>query len=124
MKKINIWYWTFTALFVVLMTLSSIPDVLLQEEAVEFMSTLGYPAYFVRFIGIAKLLGCLAILIPGFIKLKEWAYAGLFFDLIGAVYSMLAVSGWNIQMSFMLLPICTGILSYYFNSKRIQLKND
>jgi hypothetical protein len=56
----------------------------------------GVPLYLIPFIGIAKVLGVIAILIPGFPKLKEWAYAGLFFDLIGATYSICA-SGEEVQ---------------------------
>ena len=74
------------------MLFSSIPDVMATPEATKFMSgMLGYPAYFTPFIGVAKILGVIAILIPGFPRIKEWAYAGLAYDLIGAVYSGIAV---------------------------------
>jgi uncharacterized membrane protein YphA (DoxX/SURF4 family) len=49
------------------------------------------PAYLLPFLGIAKVLGVIAILIPGFPRLKEWAYAGLTFDLAGAMYSGISV---------------------------------
>ncbi len=74
------------------MIFSAIPDLMVTPQAVDIVSTqLGYPEYFIRFIGIAKLLGAIAILIPGYSRLKEWAYAGLFFDLIGATYSSIAI---------------------------------
>lgn len=57
----------------------------------EPMTHLGYPAYFTRIIGVWKILGAVAILAPGFKRLKEWAYAGIFFDLSGAAISHLAV---------------------------------
>ncbi len=92
MKKTNILYWIFTALFAGLMIFSAIPDIMVTPQAVDIMSTqLGYPSYFIRFIGVAKLLGAIAILIPGYRIIKEWAYAGLVFDLIGATYSSIAV---------------------------------
>lgn len=84
------------------------------------MSALGYPAYFTPFIGWAKVLGCIALLIPGFSRVKEWAYAGLFFDLIGAVYSNIATFGVNLSMLFMALPIILGILSYIYFHKRLK----
>ena len=84
MKKTNILYWTFTGLFAFLMFGSAIPDVFSHPIAVKGMhEDLGYPLYFLPFIGIAKWLGVIAILIPAnYPRIKEWAYAGLFFDLI------------------------------------------
>ncbi|MGG9961206.1 DoxX family protein [Ferruginibacter sp. SUN106] len=123
MKKTKILYWVFTALFGAFMLFSAIPDVMLSAEAVTFMKQLGYPNYFTVFIGVAKVLGVIAILIPGYPRIKEWAYAGLFFDLIGAVYSMLSAMPFNAQMSFMLLPFILGILSYVFYHKLNTAKN-
>lgn len=117
MKNTKIIYWTSTILFAAFMVFSSIPDLSLEEEAVKFIEHLGYPIYFIVFIGIAKILGSIAILIPGFPRIKEWAYAGLFFDLIAALYSIIAIEGVTIQLSFMLLPIVLGILSYVYNQK-------
>lgn len=90
MKKTKIIYWVFTGLFGAIMFLTAIPDVLSSPDAVTFMTKLGYPLYFIPFIGVVKVLGVIAILIPGFPRIKEWAYAGLTFDLVGAVYSIIA----------------------------------
>jgi hypothetical protein len=122
MKKTNIFYWIFTGLFGFFMLFSAIPDMLSQPVAIEGMHNgLGYPIYFVPFIGVAKALGVLAILVPGFPRLKEWAYAGLFFDLIGATYSIFAVG--NIPgVGFMLLPLALAIASYVFYTKRRKLQ--
>jgi hypothetical protein len=74
------------------MLIGSIPDILSTPDAVAIVTThLGYPAYFIPFIGVAKFLGVIAILVPGFPRLKEWAYAGFVYDLTGAVYSAIAV---------------------------------
>jgi len=118
MKKTNIFYWIFTGLFGLLMLFSAIPDVLSSPVAIEGMHKgLGYPVYFVPFIGVAKILGVVAILVPGFPRLKEWAYAGLFFDLIGASYSIIAVG--NISgVGFMVLPFALGVTSYLIHTKR------
>jgi hypothetical protein len=95
-------FWIFTGLIAALMIVSAIPDVLIIDEAVKIFEHLGYPRYLLPFIGVAKLLGAFAILQPWFRGLKEWAYAGITFDLIGALYSHLAV-GDSIQ--FLIPPI-------------------
>ena len=84
-------YWIVTGLMAVLMLIASVPDVLMIPEAIEIFGHLGYPTYLLPFIGVAKILGVIAVLYPGFPRLKEWAYAGLVFDLIGAFYSHLSV---------------------------------
>jgi hypothetical protein len=119
MKKTNILYWTFTALFGGFMLFTAIPDIMVVPDAVEFVTnTLGYPQYIIPFLGVAKTLGVLAVLIPGFPRIKEWAYAGLFFDLVGATYSGIMVAGLKPEMSFMLLPFGLLALSYYYYHKR------
>ena len=126
MKKTKIFYWIITGLFSAFMLFSAVPDILVTPEAKTFMNGLGYPTYIIPFLGIAKLLGVVAILIPGFPTIKEWAYAGLFFDLIGATYSGIAMGGFQPQILFMLPPIIFLFFSYYLfhqieKSKRIVL---
>jgi len=84
-------YWIVTSLTAAFMLLASIPDVLRLPQAVSIFQHLGYPAYLLPFLGTAKTLGIVAILVPGLQRLKEWAYAGLVFDVIGALYSHLSV---------------------------------
>jgi|SRR6185436_9809079 len=120
MKKTKIFYWIVTGLFSAFMLFSAIPDILVVPDAVTFMTSLGYPEYIIRFLGIAKLLGIIAILIPGFPRIKEWAYAGLFFDLIGATYSQIAKAGLQPQISFMILPIGFLFASYILYHKKIK----
>ncbi len=119
MKSVKIIYWSSTIVFVLFMLFSSIPDIMMVPEAVQFITHLGYPTYFIPFIGVAKVLGCLALLVPNFNKLKEWAYAGLVFDLIGAVYSNLMVDGWNNGMLVMVPVFAIAFLSYYYKDKVI-----
>jgi len=83
--------WIVTALMAALILLSAIPDVLRVPGAVSVIRHLGYPAYLLVFLGTAKTLGVLAVLGPGPRSLKEWAFAGLTFDLTGALYSHLSV---------------------------------
>jgi hypothetical protein len=119
MKTITILYWVFTGLFGAFMLFSAIPDILVVPDAVTFVTGLGYPKYIIPFLGIAKFLGVVAILIPGFPRLKEWAYAGLFFDLLGATYSGICASGLEPGILFMVVPFGLGTLSYiYYHKKR------
>lgn len=98
MKKAKTLYWIITSLMAAFMLLASIPDVLRLPQAVSIFGHLGYPVYLLPFLGTAKTLGIVAVLVPAFQRLKEWAYAGLVFDVIGALYSHLSVgdspSGW------------------------------
>jgi hypothetical protein len=120
MKKTNAFYWIITALFSVFMLFTAAPDIFLVPDALTFMHHLGYPNYFIQFIGIAKFLGIIAILIPGFPGIREWAYAGLAFDLIGATYSQLATDGFQPGIFFMLLPILFLGGSYILFHRRMQ----
>ena len=114
-------YWIFTGLFGAFMLFSAIPDIMVTPEAVEFITNLGYPSYIIAFLGVAKALGVIAILVPGFPRLKEWAYAGLFYDLLGATYSGVANDGLQPAMAFMLLPFTLLALSYGYYHKRQRL---
>ncbi|WP_375436849.1 DoxX family protein [uncultured Hymenobacter sp.] len=116
MKKLQITYWAFTSLLVALMTASAIPDLVSAPEAVVYFKHLGYPAYLLPFLGVAKLLGAVAVLVPGFPRVKEWAYAGFFFDLTGALYSHVAAgypaSQWA-PITIGLLLVAGSYLSYH-----------
>lgn len=119
MKRIKILYWVFTGLFAAFMAMSAIPDMLSLPVAVKGMhEDLGYPLYFIPFIGVAKLMGVIAILIPGYSRLKEWAYAGLSFDLIGATFSIIATNQGVAAWGFMIVPIGLAICSYTFYYKK------
>jgi hypothetical protein len=98
------------------MLFSAIGGIQPSADAIKMMHDgLGYPVYFIQFISVAKLIGAIVILIPGLYRIKEWAYAGLFFDLAGAIYSGIAASGkFDPLILTMLIWVITGILSYYF----------
>lgn len=83
-------FWIPTALICLATLGGGFMDLSHNPELVTIMSHLGYPAYFMTLLGVWKILGVIAILAPGTPRLKEWAYAGLFFDLSGAVVSHLA----------------------------------
>ena len=119
MKKIKIFYWIITGLFSAFMLFSAIPDTLSTSDAIKFMNQLGYPNYIIPFLGIAKVLGVIAILSPGHKRITEWAYAGLFFDLAGATYSVVESFGLQVSILFMILPIIFLFLSYYLWRKKM-----
>lgn len=115
MKKTKSIYWISTVLFAGFMAFTAVPDVIQETEAVKFITGLGYPAYIIPFLGVAKILGSIAILIPTLKRIKEWAYAGLIIDLVGAFYSNAIVHGLNpFLVVFMLLIIAVGAVSYIF----------
>jgi uncharacterized membrane protein YphA (DoxX/SURF4 family) len=86
MKARTITYWTTTILVAFFMG-GGIAQVLRLPQSVDGFHSLGYPTYFVVILGVWKILGSIAILVPRFPRLKEWAYAGIFFDLTGAAVS-------------------------------------
>lgn len=120
MKKINIIYWIFTVLFAGVMFMSGVQHAMATPDVVKMISTdLGFPVYIVPFVGWVKILGCIALFIPGFPRVTEWAYAGLFFDLIAATYAILAV-GTPILMAAGMSPFfILGIVSYIYYHKRL-----
>jgi uncharacterized membrane protein YphA (DoxX/SURF4 family) len=94
MKAKSIVYWATTILVAVPIGSGGVAQLAhLKENVNGFTHVLGYPLYFVTVLGVWKVLGAIAILVPRFPRLKEWAYAGIFFDLTGAVASWAAVGG-------------------------------
>ena len=80
-------YWISTGFAALALTAAGATNLMPAPQVVATMSHLGYPSYVATILGTWKLLGVLAILAPGFPRLKEWAYAGFFFDLTGAAMS-------------------------------------
>ena len=94
MKIKAIVYWTTTILVAVSIGSGGVAQVAHVQQNVDgFVHVLGYPLYFVTVLGVWKVLGAIAILVPRFPRLKEWAYAGIFFDLTGAAASWAGVGG-------------------------------
>ena len=82
--------------------------------SVDSMSHLGYPVYFVTILGICKILGVVALLIPKFPLLKEWAYAGFFFMMSGAIFTHIAAGNSISEIFPSLLLLVLIIISWYF----------
>jgi uncharacterized membrane protein YphA (DoxX/SURF4 family) len=85
-------YWLTTAILAVELLMGGAWDLLMLPQVREVIHRVGYPVYFLVILGVWKLLGSIAIIIPRFPRLKEWAYAGVIFNLTGALASNL-VSG-------------------------------
>ena len=92
MKPKVIGYWVVTAFLLFNVLAGAIAELVQRKDNVEGMILLGYPLYFMMILGVWKVLGTIALLMPGFPRLKEWAYAGIFFNMTGAAISH-AVSG-------------------------------
>lgn len=121
MKKTKIFYWIFTILFTLIMFSTALPNVMMSQDSIDLIHTrLGYPEYFVMFIGITKILGVIGILIPGYPLVREWAYAGLFFDLTAATVSGIVVDGFHPMQLFMLVFFAPGLLSYIYYRKKLK----
>jgi hypothetical protein len=92
MKTRSIGYWAATGLVAFAFAFGGVIDLSHGKEVLEGMSHLGYPAYVATLLGVWKILGAIAIVAPGMPRLKEFAYAGILFDLTGAAFSH-AMSG-------------------------------
>ena len=113
-KRNKIIYWIATIWLSLGMVSTGIVQLLNIKSETDFIIAMGYPMYFLTILGLWKILGTVAILIPKFPLLKEWAYAGFFFCMSGAVFSHIAL-GHSLKEIFppLLLLILT-LVSWYF----------
>ena len=81
MKARAVGYWICTVLIALSFLSGGVAHLLRAPQVVEGITHLGYPLHFVIILGVWKVLGDVAVLIPGFALVKEWAYAGMIFDL-------------------------------------------
>jgi hypothetical protein len=119
MKHFNRLRWIVTGLMAAFMLMASIPDILQIPQAVSVFRHLGYPTYLLPFLGTAKTLGVVAILSPGVWRLKEWAYAGLVFDLIGALYSHISVGDAPSAWAFPIVGLLLVLASYALHRREL-----
>ena len=115
-KTRKIIYWIATVWLALGMVATASGQLIRMKEgqgAVDSLEHLGYPVYLLTILGVWKILGTVAVLVPGFPRLKEWAYAGFFFAMSGAVYSHLAVGdGLTAMLPALLLTVLT-LVSWY-----------
>ena len=113
-KRNKIIYWVVTIWLSLGMTATAIVQLLAVKEEKDMMMHLGYPLYFLTILGVWKILGVITILMPRFTLLKEWAYAGFFFAMSGAVFSHLAAGSGAKEFFGPLLLIVLTVVSWYF----------
>ena len=112
MNKKTIAYWTVTILFCLAMAAGGIMNLLRVEAQKEAMAALGYPEYVMTILGVAKVAGVFALLVPGLPLLKEWAYAGFAFDLLGASASHAFVADPLVESLVPLFILAVAAASY------------
>ena len=113
-KRDKIIYWISTLWLALGMTSTGIVQLMKIEAEVDVIANLGYPVYILTLLGIYKILGVVAVLVPKFPLLKEWAYAGFFFVMSGAIFSHLVVGdGAGTLFGPALLLVLTAV-SWYF----------
>jgi len=113
-KRNKIIYWIATIWLALGMLSTGIVQLVKVKEEVDMMTHLGYPSYLLMILGIWKILGVITILIPRFPILKEWAYAGFFFAMSGAIFSHLAVGDEMKEFFGPMLLLILSIVSWYF----------
>jgi hypothetical protein len=91
---------------------------------IEFILDLGYPAYFLTIIGAWKILGAIAMFIPNKPLLKEWAYAGFFFLMSGAVFSHIAMGSSMSRVFPALLLLTLTLVSWFFRPRKFELSTE
>ncbi len=124
-KRNKIIYWTTTLFLSLGMTAGGVQQMLQIGGYNEIVSSLDYPLYLLSILGVWKLLGVVAILIPKFPLLKEWAYAGFFFAMSGAFISHLVVRQAFSEAVPSLILLIVTVLSWYFRpaDRKINIKN-
>lgn len=125
-KRTKIIYWIFTLWMSLGMVSTAIVQLMKNKDELANFTNLGYPAYLMTIIGVWKLLGVIAILIPKRLLLKEWAYAGFFFVMSGAVISHLIVGDSTGRTFPAVLLLVLVIISWYFRpaNRKISLNNN
>lgn len=113
-KRNKVIYWIATVWLSLGMLSTGIVQLFGMKEEVQYMLDMGYPAYFLTIIGAWKMLGVIAILIPRFPLLKEWAYAGFFFIVSGAVLSHIAAGSPVVELFGPVLLLVLTVISWYF----------
>src|SRR5258707_5819249 len=112
-KRKLIWYWIITVILSFCIFSGGLAQAMQVKGVVQGFKPLGYPLYFISLIGVWKMLGIIAILIPNFKLLKEWAYAGIFFVMSGAVISHIASGDVSIQIAAPFVLAIFTVLSWY-----------
>jgi uncharacterized membrane protein YphA (DoxX/SURF4 family) len=112
-KRNKLIYWIATIWLALGMVSTGIVQLLKVQDEVDVITRLGYPVYFLTLLGIWKIVGVIVILLPKLALLKEWAYAGFFFVMTGAIFSHVASGNPN-EIYPALLLLVLALISWYF----------
>ncbi|MNK21907.1 hypothetical protein D3C87_401750 [compost metagenome] len=119
MRKIQIAYWIITACTLIGFLLSAVNELIRSPETlISTTQLLGYPAYFLTLLGVAKIIGILVLVIPKYFRLKEWAYAGFTIDCISAFWSEMAVG--NPKGSIKSIVVFLFVMLSYYLLRKMQ----
>jgi len=113
-KRNKIIYWIATLWLALGMVSTGVVQLIKMKEEADMFNRLGYPLYLLTILGVWKMLGVVAVLIPKFPLLKEWAYAGFFFAMSGAVLSHFATGDEAKEFFGPILLIVLTVVSWYF----------
>ena len=122
-KRNKIIYWVATIWLALGLVSTGIVQLIKMKEEVAMFNHLGYPNYLLTLLGVWKLLGVIVVLVPRFPLVKEWAYAGFFFAMSGAIFSHLANGDGAKEFFGPTLLLVLTVVSWYFRSAdRITIK--
>lgn len=112
-KRNTIIYWGATLWLALAMISTAAVQLFKEQSTVEVMNDMGYPLYFLTILGVGKLLGVIAILIPRYPLLKEWAYAGFIYIVAGAAYTYIAMGNFD-DLYHLAVILILVVVSWYF----------
>ncbi|HEY9008224.1 MAG TPA: DoxX family protein [Ohtaekwangia sp.] len=113
-KRNKIIYWVATLWLALGMVATGVVQIMKMKEEADMFARLGYPAYLLTILGVWKLLGVVAVLAPRFPLVKEWAYAGFFLAMSGAIFSHAAVGDGGKEFFGPTLLLVLTVVSWYF----------
>ncbi|MFC3196707.1 DoxX family protein [Parapedobacter deserti] len=122
-KSAKITYWVATIWLSLGMVSTGVVQLIQMEEEVQKMNELGYPSYLLTILGVWKILGVVAVLVPKLPLVKEWAYAGFFFLMTGAIFTHLVAGGEAVEYFGTILLLVLTMVSWYFRPADRKLSN-
>jgi len=120
MKTKMIAYWITTIILAFVLLSGGVGELSHSWGTLETVTLLGYPVYFLTILGLWKVLGAIVILAPRFPRLKEWAYAGIFFNMTGAVASHALAGDYGIYAFHIIVPLFFAALAIASWALRVQ----
>jgi hypothetical protein len=122
MKAQTIGYWTCTAIIAFSFLSGGIVYVMRVPDVVQGVAHLGFPLHFVTLLGVWKVLGAIALVLPGIPLVKEWAYAGIFFDLTAAAvaFASTGTAGWHVFAPLVMVAILVASWALRPDSRKLK----